>query len=82
MINLQEEEMYVLVAPDGNAQISTLAPEYAMCFAFCQLLAQKGIGEHPAKLFRQGFQIVTVKVSITQIGDAEAAFLSAKKKFK
>lgn len=77
---LKDEEMYVMVAPDGSAQLSTLAPDYAMCLGFCQLMAQSKIGEHPAKLFKKGFEILRVKVSMTQLGDAEAAFQAAKKK--
>lgn len=79
---LKEEEMYVLVAPDGTPQLSTLAPDYASCLGFCQLLAEKKICEHPAKSFKQGFEILMVKVSMSQLGDAEAAFLAAKKKFR
>lgn len=77
---LKEDEMYVLVAPDGSPQLSTLAPGYAECIAFCQLLAEKNISQHPAKLFKEGYEILMVKVSISQLGDAEAAFLAAKKK--
>lgn len=78
---LKEEEMYVLVATDGTPQLSTLAPDYAQCLAFCQLLAHHNIAENPAKLFKQGYEILMVKVSMSQMGDAEAAFLAAKKKF-
>lgn len=79
---LKDEEMHVLVAPDGTPQLSTMAPEYAECLAFCQLLAQKKICESPAVLFRKGFEILRVKVNMSQMGDAEAAFNAAKKKFK
>lgn len=77
---LKEEEMYVLVAPDGTPQLTTLAPNYVECLAFCQLLAGKNVCQHPAKLFKQGYEILMVKVSMSQMGDAEAAFLAAKKK--
>jgi len=77
---LKEEEIYVLVAPDGTAQLSTLAPDYAQCLGFCQFLASKNVCQHPAKLFKQGYEILMVKVSMSQMGDAEAAFLAAKKK--
>lgn len=79
---LKDEEMYVLVAPDGTPQLSTMAPEYAMCVAFCQLLAEKKICEHPAKMFKQGYEILRVKVNMSQMGDAESAFQAAKKKFR
>lgn len=77
---LKEEEMYVLVAPDGTPQLSSMAPDYASCLGFCQVLASKGICKHPAILFKEGFEILMVKVSMSQMGDAEAAFLAAKKK--
>ena len=77
---LENEEMYVLVAPDGSPQTMTLAPDFAMCLGLGQLLASKGISEHPAKLFKEGFEILRVKVSIEQMGDAESAFQAAKKK--
>jgi len=77
----QDEEMYVLVADDGSPQISTLAPDYAMCVAFTHLLASKGISEPLTKLFKKGYGVLRVKVSITQMGDEEAAFQAAKKKF-
>lgn len=79
---LKDEEMYVLVAPDGTPQVSTMAPDYAQCVAFCQLLASKRVMEPIAKLFKQGFEILMVKVNMSQIGDAEAAFNAAKKKFR
>lgn len=81
LVKFQDEEMYVLVAPDGNPQISTLAADFEMCLAFGQLLASKGISEHPAKLFKKGFQILRVKVTMEQMGDAESAFQAAKKKY-
>ena len=79
---LKDEEMYVLVAPDGTAQLSTMASEYAMCLGFCELMAQKKICESPAVLFKKGFEILRVKVNMSQMGDAEAAFQAAKKKFR
>lgn len=79
---LKDEEMYVLVAPDGTPQLSTLAPDYAQCIAFCQLLATKRITQPIEALFKQGFEILMVKVNMAQMGDAEAAFLAAKKKFR
>jgi hypothetical protein len=77
---LKDEEMYVFVAPDGSPQLSTLAPDYAMCVAFCELLASKKISESPRKLFREGFEVLRVKVNMSQLGDAEAAFQAAKEK--
>lgn len=79
---LKNEEMYVMVAPDGSTQLTTLAPDFAMCIGFTELLASKGIGQHPAKLFEQGYQIIPVKVTILQNGTAEGGFQKAKKSFK
>lgn len=78
---LRDEEMYVFVAPDGSPQIATLSLDYEMTLAFAQLLASKGISESPAKLFKKGFEILRVKVTMEQMGDAEAAFNAAKKKY-
>jgi len=79
---LKDEEMYCLVAPDGSAQLMSLAPEFAMCIGFTELLASAGISEPVAKLFEQGYSILPVKVTIIQNGDAESGFQKAKKKMK
>ena len=78
---LKNEEMYVLVAPDGSIQLTTLAPDYAMCIAMGELLASKGISQSVASMFEQGYEVMPVKVSILQNGDAETAFQKAKRKF-
>lgn len=78
---MKDEIMYVFVAPDGSPQTATLAPDYAMCLAFAQLLAKKGIARHPAVMFREGYEILRVQMSMKQLGDAEAAFAAAKKRY-
>jgi hypothetical protein len=78
---IKDEEMYVMVAPDGSPQLSTLAPDYATCIGFATLLSKKGIGQHPANLFKKGFEVLRVKISMQQMDDAEAAFQAAKKKY-
>jgi hypothetical protein len=77
---LKDEEMYVLVAPDGCPQTATLSPDYGTCVGFATLLASKGISEPPAKLLKQGYGFLRVKVTIELLDDEEAAFLAAKKK--
>lgn len=77
---LKNEEMYVLVAPDGGIQLTTLAPDFATCVAMCQLLASRGIGQPVDKMFEQGFEIMPVKVTIIQNGDAESGFQKSKAK--
>jgi hypothetical protein len=77
---LKNEEMYVLVAPDGSIQLTTLAPDYAMCIGMAQLLAKSGIGQPVGEMFEQGFEVMPVKVTILQNGDAESAFQKAKRK--
>lgn len=76
---LKEDEMYVLCAPDGSPQLTTLAPDFAMCIGFAELLASKGIGEPVTKLFNKGFEILPVKVTILQNGTADEGFQKAKK---
>lgn len=77
---LKNEEMYVLCAPDGSIQISSLAPDFATCLGYSEMLASKGIGQPVADLFKQGFEIMPVKVTILQNGTAESGFQKAKKK--
>jgi len=76
---LQNEEMYCLVAPDGSAQITTLAPDFAMCIGMAELMASKGLGQPVAEMFNQGYSILPVKVTMVQNGTAEDGFQSARK---
>lgn len=76
---LKNEEMYCLVAPDGSAQISTLAPDFAMCIGIAELMASSGIGQPVAEMFSQGYSILPVKVTVLQNGSAESGFQKAKK---
>lgn len=79
---LKEKEMYILCAPDGSAQLSTLAPEFAMCIGFAEMLASAGISKPVAEMFKEGYEVLPVKVSITQNGTAEEGFQRAKKILK
>lgn len=71
---MKEEEMYVLVAPDGTPQPMTLGYDFPTCLGVIKLMHKSGIGESPSKLFFKGFKIIPVKVSITQNGDENTAF--------
>lgn len=79
MQELANDEMYCLVAPDGTPQLSTLAPDYALCIGFCAALSSVGMTKHPATLFEEGFVILPVKVTIIQTGNQEDAFQAGKK---
>lgn len=78
---LQNEEMYCLCAPDGSTQLTTLAPDYEMCVAMATILSKAGISQPLDKMFKQGFQIMPVKVTIVQNGTENEAFNKAKKKY-
>ena len=78
---LKNEEMYVLVAPDGTPQLMTLAPDYAMCVGVSQMLAKYGISKPIGEMFKMGYEVMPVKVTIQQNGDAETAFQKAKRKY-
>ncbi len=72
---MQNEEMCVLVAPDGACQLSTLAPDYAMCVAMIQLLHKKGISKSYHEMVIIGeYEIMPIKVSVIANGTAEDAF--------
>lgn len=79
---LIEEEMYVLVAPDGSTQISTLAPDFAMCVAFTTMLGKEGISEPLHEMLEKGFTIMPVKVTIKANGTEDEGFQKAKKQMK
>jgi hypothetical protein len=81
MQDFKDEEMYVLVAPDGNWQAMTLAPDFASCVGQIRLLHKYGIGESFHELVKvKGFEILPVKVTIVQNGTAEEGFQKAKQK--
>lgn len=76
---LHDEEMFVFVAKDGAIQVASLAPSFEMSLAFMELLAAKKISRPVAQLFAMGWEIIPVKVTITQNGTAEEGFAKAKK---
>lgn len=67
---LVNEEMFCFVAPDGSPQIMLLAPDFPTCIGLAELMAQRGLGEPAAELFRQGYSILPVKVTIALNGTA------------
>lgn len=78
MEELQNEEMYCFVAPDGTPQLSTLAPEFEMCIGFAEMMASTGLVKSSLQMFDEGFKVLPVKVSITQNGTEEEGFQRAK----
>ena len=66
---MQNEEMYVMVAPDGSPQFATLAPDFAMCIAMIKLLHRKGISKSYHEMVVAGeYKILPVKVSLVANG--------------
>jgi hypothetical protein len=75
-----DEQFYCLVAPDGTAQLMTLAPDFQTCVAMIRVMHSKGFGMSFHELCKiKGFQVLPVKVSIFQNGSAEEGFQEAKK---
>jgi hypothetical protein len=78
---VKEEEMYVLVAPDGNWQPMTLAPTFEMCVAVIKMLYKARMSESFHELVKvKGFVILPITVTVKQMGDEEAGFQWAKQK--
>lgn len=75
---LQNEEMYVMVAPDGSIQVTTLAPDFAMCTAMVHMLHKSGMSKSLQSMLQNGFKVMPVKVTITQNGDEDKAFQKSK----
>lgn len=71
---LQESEMYVLCAPDGSIQLTTLAPDFPSCVGFIKLLHKSGMGKSFHALMLEGFKVMPVKITIKQNGDKNTAF--------
>jgi len=75
---LREAEMYVFVSPDGVPQLSTLAPEFAFCVGFAELLADAGIATRPDRMIEQGYKVLPVKVTIVANGTQEEGYARAR----
>lgn len=60
-----EQEMCVLVAPDGSWQAMTLSPDYASCLAMIRMLHKAGMSQSYHDLVKiKGFEIVPVRVTV------------------
>ena len=70
-----EEDFFVWVAPDGNMQLSLLAPDIPMCLAVARLFHTKGLAQSPHEMKLKGFRMEKVKVTIVHSGESmEEAF--------
>lgn len=79
LAELVNEEMYVLVAPDGNPQVGTLAPDLATCVAVVKMQHKAGLGQSYHELMVvKGFKILPVKVTLVAVGTEEEGFKKAK----
>lgn len=76
-----DEEMFCFVAPDGFAQMGTLAPDFATCIAMVEFMASVGMSKPAGQLFLEGFTILPVLVTLKQNGTAEQGFARAKETF-
>jgi hypothetical protein len=74
MEEFKKEPMYVLVAPDGTPQLSTLCLDFPTCVGFINMLASAGLGKEFKALTDEGFKILPVKVTIVQNGDENKPF--------
>lgn len=64
---INDDTMYVLIAPDGVIQLSTLAPDEAMCIAVINLWADSGYGKTYQKMVEMGFKILPVVVTVKKL---------------
>lgn len=77
---MHDEEMYCFVAPDGSAQLATMAPEFGLCIAFSEVLHVAGLGLSPSAMFEAGFEILPVKLTLVQNGTAQEGYTRAREK--
>jgi hypothetical protein len=60
-----EQDMCVLVAPDGSWQAMTLSPDYASCLAMIRMMHKAGMIQSYHDLVKmKGFEIIPVKVTV------------------
>ena len=64
---MHEEEMFVLVAPDGDPQVTMLAEDLPGSFAIAKMMHKAGYSHSPESLIREGFRFLPVRVTITPI---------------
>lgn len=65
--NIEKQQMYALIAPDGSIQIPTLNYSYEECVAYVRLLHHYKMGQSLHELKLKGFVIAAVEVSINKI---------------
>lgn len=68
------EEMYVLVAPDGSWQAMTLASDFPTCVGVIKMLHKKGLSKSFHELLMKGFKVLPVLVTMVQNGDENKPF--------
>lgn len=80
---IKDEEMYVLVAPDGTWQAMTLSPTYEACVGLIRMLHKAGMAKSYHELVKEkGCEIAPVTVSAYQHLTAEQGFEKAKQKLR
>lgn len=57
--------MFILVAPDGHPQPSTIAHDPVMLMAYQKMMDKAGIGRSMDEMIKAGFKIQKVFVTIT-----------------
>lgn len=72
---INQQEMWVLCAPDGSAQLPTLAPSPAACIGIVKMLHKAKMGRSCHELcVLSGFSILPVKLSLFRNGDGNEVF--------
>lgn len=70
MENIINDDFYCLVAPDGELQVTTLAPDFPMCVAMIKMLHKAKVSKSFHELCIIGkYKILPVKVTIIQNGN-------------
>lgn len=77
----KDEQMVCFIAPDGTPQLNMSGGDMAECLGYHQLLASTGMAMGLDELYKKGFKLAQVKVTVVQTGDDELAFQKTKKKY-
>jgi hypothetical protein len=78
MKTILDERAFVFIAPDGTPQPASLGERYEDCIGIMELYATRGVSQPVAKLFEEGWHIVEVQATFTQIGTPDDAFNKGK----
>ena len=65
IIAMNNEEFYMLIAPDGEVQPAVMGETIPDCLGFIKLMHHSRIGQSWHELKMKGFTIEKVKVTIT-----------------